>query len=48
MIALALLVPVILLLMMFGLDAFENHLFPLPPEEGPAEEDPSPAQESAP
>ncbi|MGW1727468.1 hypothetical protein ACWCQK_31695 [Streptomyces sp. NPDC002306] len=47
MIALALLVPVVLLLMMFGLDAFENRLFPRPPDEDESGEDPAAAEESA-
>ncbi|WP_181383773.1 hypothetical protein [Streptomyces sp. NWU339] len=31
MVVMALLLPVLLLLMLFGLDAFENFLFPPPP-----------------
>ncbi|MEU6576919.1 hypothetical protein [Streptomyces sp. NPDC046805] len=47
MIALALLVPVMLLLLTFALDAFERLLFP-PPPEPPPEEDTTGSDRQAP
>ncbi|MET7290265.1 hypothetical protein [Streptomyces sp. NPDC005573] len=47
MIALALLVPVLLALMMFGLDGFENRLFPPSSQEGVDEEDSAPTEDQS-